>query len=102
MFDSHFQSMKSSLHEHDDDEFTLALKWLTYIKYFVSVWYIEIHLCFDQFTTITTQSTNAESIACGEYSLQSSGEVYILKWKFLTSITDYHKINVCISELHWF
>jgi len=46
---------------------------------FFSVRYLDIYLCFDQFTTITSQCTNAKSVACGEYSLQSSGEVYILK-----------------------
>jgi len=43
-------------------------------KNFLSVWYIEVYLWFEQFTT--SQSTNAESVACSEYSLQISGKLH--------------------------
>jgi hypothetical protein len=60
---------------------TLGLKQQSYIKNYMSIWYIEFHLCVNQLTTISTQYTIDESIDCGDYSLQSSGEIYILKWK---------------------
>jgi hypothetical protein len=41
------------------------------LKIFVSVSYVDTHLCFNQFAIIRTQSTNTESIACDECSIQS-------------------------------